>query len=70
MRLTPTGKIVLLILALGVAVGGWRWWQRSGSGLMSTLAPAARVKESVVPPKADLPTAGSPSTPAATNRRG
>jgi OmpA-OmpF porin, OOP family len=67
MRLTPTGKIVLLILALGVAVGGWRWWQRSGSGLMNTLAPAARVKESVVPPKADLPTAGSPSTPAATN---
>jgi len=61
------GKIVLLILAVGVAVGGWRLWQRSGSGLMNTLAPPARVKESMVPPKAELPAAGSATTAVASN---
>src|SRR5438105_12884846 len=64
MRLTPLGKIILLILAVGVAVGGWRLWSRSGSELMSRLAPPAKEKESVVPPKADLPAVGNPSTSA------
>lgn len=28
MRLTPMGKIALLILAIGMALGGWRWSQQ------------------------------------------
>jgi len=32
MRLTLLGKIVLLILAAGVAVGGWRIWQNMSGG--------------------------------------
>jgi NitT/TauT family transport system substrate-binding protein len=31
MKFTPIGKIVLLLLALGIAVGGWRLWS-GGSG--------------------------------------
>ena len=59
MRFTPLGKIVLLILVMGAAIGGWRLWQRSGSNLVNALAPPAQVKGSVVPPKADLPAASS-----------
>src|SRR5712691_10501399 len=59
MRFTPLGKIVLLILVMGAAVGAWRLWQRSGSNLVNALAPPAQVKGSVVPPKADLPAASS-----------
>src|SRR5579872_7435261 len=51
MRLKPTGKIVLLILALGVAFGGWRLWQRYGD----TIAPPAQGQGSVVPSAANLP---------------
>src|SRR5581483_7255521 len=33
MRIKPIGKLVLLILVLGLAAGAWRWWQqRSGGG--------------------------------------
>ncbi|MBW3622748.1 MAG: substrate-binding domain-containing protein [Armatimonadetes bacterium] len=32
MRLTPLGKLVLFILIVGVAVGGWRWWQNQSAG--------------------------------------
>jgi hypothetical protein len=32
MRLTALGKLVILILAIGVAVGGYRTWQQSTSG--------------------------------------
>ena len=32
MRLTAVGKIVVLILAIGVAFGTWRWWQKQQAG--------------------------------------
>src|SRR3954451_14378020 len=62
MRLTTLGKIVLLILAVGVAVGGWRLWGKSAGGLISRVAPSATEKPSVVPPKADLPSTGNPNS--------
>jgi NitT/TauT family transport system substrate-binding protein len=34
MRLTLMGKVVLLILAVGLAVGGWRWWRSASAGKM------------------------------------
>lgn len=30
MKLTPIGKILILILAVGLAVGGWKYWQSHG----------------------------------------
>jgi OOP family OmpA-OmpF porin len=51
MKLKPTGKIVVLILAVGLAFGLWRFWQRFGA----TIAPPAQTAVSVVPNKADLP---------------
>ncbi|HEY3331470.1 MAG TPA: OmpA family protein [Capsulimonadaceae bacterium] len=47
MKLTPVGKIVLLILVIGVAVGAWRYW--------NVLAPNAKPIESTVPTKINLP---------------
>src|SRR5436305_4262701 len=68
MRLTTTGKVVLLLLVVGVVTGVWRLSQRSGGGLFEKLAPAAKVKEAVVPAKADLPpVSSSPSTGTSTN---
>lgn len=61
MRIKPIGKLVILILVAGVGIMGYRLWSGSGSGLMSKLAPSATVKPSVVPTKAELPTAGDPS---------
>jgi outer membrane protein OmpA-like peptidoglycan-associated protein len=61
MRLTALGKIILLILVVGIAAGAWNFWQRGGSGMMSKLAPEAKTKESTVPTKANLPEA-APST--------
>jgi outer membrane protein OmpA-like peptidoglycan-associated protein len=57
MRLKPVGKLVILILVAGFVFGGYRLATRgaSGPGLLERIAPAARVKPSAVPPKADLP---------------
>ncbi len=38
MRVKPVGKIILFILVLGIAVGGWRWWSQHGSGGNGTQA--------------------------------
>src|SRR5438067_995607 len=68
MRLTTTGKVVLLLLVVGVVTGVWRLSQRMGGGLFEKLAPSARVKEAVVPAKADLPpVGGSPTSGTASN---
>src|SRR6476660_7063284 len=32
MRFTPLGRLVLFILAIGVAVGGWRFWKTRTAG--------------------------------------
>src|SRR5882724_7743840 len=55
MRLTLMGKIVTLILLVGVLIGGMRVWQRYGAGISAKIAPDAEVKPSAVPPRADLP---------------
>ena len=47
MHVKPLGKLVILILVVGIAIGVWRFW--------SKLAPAAAVKNSVVPGKITLP---------------
>ena len=48
MHIKPLGKLVILILVVGVAIGVWRSW--------SKLAPDAAAKNSVVPGKISLPT--------------
>ena len=55
MHIKPLGKLVILLLVAGMAVGGWRLWQRYGG----EIAPASKTKESVVPSKVTLP--GLPS---------
>jgi len=47
MHIKPLGKLVILILVVGAAIGIWRSW--------SKLAPAAADKNSVVPGKVSLP---------------
>ncbi len=51
MKIRPAGKLVLLILAAGVAYGGYNLWQRYGG----VLAPEAPTKSSEVPKVKDLP---------------
>ncbi|MBV9467841.1 MAG: hypothetical protein JOZ57_01195, partial [Abitibacteriaceae bacterium] len=53
MRLTPVGKIVILVLAIGFASGVWRYWNR--------IAPVAKESQSVVPKKIDLPSSSNVS---------
>lgn len=50
MHLKPMGKLMVLILIAGLALGVWRSWSR--------LAPQATGKGSVVPQKIELPTSG------------
>lgn len=50
MQIKPLGKLAILILVVGLAIGVWRFWGR--------LAPAAAVKASVVPGKISLPDSG------------
>ena len=53
MKFTPLGKLVVMILAIGVGFGVWRYWNR--------LAPSAATKTSGVVPKIDLPSGEKPS---------
>lgn len=48
MRLTPVGKIVIVLLVIGFVSGVWRYWNR--------IAPGPQEHPSVVPKKIDLPT--------------
>ncbi len=48
MQIKPLGKLMILLLVLGVAIGVWRSWSR--------LAPAAAGKNTVIPGKVELPT--------------
>jgi OOP family OmpA-OmpF porin len=58
MRLKTPGKIALLIIIIGLAAGGYRFWSSHGGGL-SSLMPAAQTVQSMVPPRADLPSANT-----------
>ncbi len=53
MKLTPFGKVILFIIVLGLAYGGWRLWQKYD--LSDKLMPSAPTKVSAVPPTATLP---------------
>jgi len=48
MQLKPMGKLVVLILVVGLVVGVWRFW--------SKIAPSAATKTAVVPKMGELPT--------------
>ncbi|MDQ2686557.1 MAG: OmpA family protein [Armatimonadota bacterium] len=50
MQIKPLGKVVILILIVGVAIGVFRYWNK--------LAPSAATKQAVVPQKIDLPGVG------------
>lgn len=66
MRLKPAGKIVVLLLVVGVAIGAWRVWSSGGSGsLLDKLVPGASAQASKVPKSADLPDI-SPNSDAST----
>jgi len=54
MKIRPLGKLIILILIVGAAIGAWRLWGK--------LAPPAPTQVSVVPGKIDLPT-GPTSAP-------
>src|SRR5438876_2492433 len=51
MHLKPVGKLVVLLIVVGIGFGGYRLWQRYGGSLM----PGAPERASEVPPRADLP---------------
>jgi OOP family OmpA-OmpF porin len=53
MRFTPVGKVVVLLLTIGVATGVYRSWNKIGAAI----APAAAQKGALVPKKIDLPNA-------------
>src|SRR5687767_15084707 len=57
MRLTPVGKIVALLIVVGVVIGGYRLL--AGSNMLAKIAPNAKEKPSAVPKKAELP--GTPT---------
>src|SRR5688572_8041736 len=59
MKLTPVGKIIIVILVAGIAYGGYQIWQRSGAA--NVLAPEKATAPSIVPPKTgDLTTDDTP----------
>jgi len=52
MKLTPLSKVIVLVLLVAVGYVGLRQF---APGLLSRVAPEARVQEGVIPSKADLP---------------
>ena len=56
MHLKTPGKVVVLLLIAGLVIGAYRLF--GGASLMSKIAPEKATTDSVVPPKADLPSAG------------
>src|ERR1044071_4988151 len=59
MRIKPLGKVVIVIVVLGLGVGAYRLWARGGSGFVAAIAPSAKEGESVVPGKINLPESSS-----------
>ncbi len=62
MKVKPLGKIIILVLVVGIVVGAYRSFS-GGGGLLSKFMPEAKTESSGVPLKADLPTVGD-SAPA------
>ncbi len=61
MKLTPAGKAIALVALLIAALLAIK---RFAPGVVSSIFPEAKVKESLVPPKADLPVINEPAAPA------
>lgn len=59
-KVKPLGKVIALILVVGVAAGAYKVYTGGGLG---DLVPSAPVRESVVPIKADLPQINNQPTP-------
>ncbi len=54
---STTTKIIIFLVVVGLAIGGYKLMQASEGGrrMIGQVLPAAKVKEAVVPAKADLP---------------
>ena len=52
-KIKPAGKVAILVLVVGAAIGGFRLWK--GPEAFSTLIPSGESRESVVPGKVTLP---------------
>lgn len=65
MKIKPLGKIVILVIVIGVIIGGYRVATGGGGGLLGKLLPEAKTQASDVPIKVDLPTvdAAAPAQP-------
>ena len=63
MKIKPFGKLIILLIVVGIAVGAYRMMS-GGGGLLSKIMPEAQNSGSAVPLKADLPSVGD-SAPAA-----
>lgn len=59
-KVKPLGKVLVLIIVAGVAIGGYRMYKGGGLG---GLIPGAATKESTVPISADLPTINGTAPP-------
>src|SRR5579872_2005970 len=55
MKLTPLGKLIILIVVIGVGIGAWKYWNK--------IAPPAEEQKAVIPGKADVGSAGPNATP-------
>ena len=65
MRIKPVGKLIILILVVGLAYGGYRIW--SGGGGLASLLPQKESAASKVPVQRDLPTINFEESTAASN---
>lgn len=60
MRLTPVGKAVFFILVVGLAVGGFRLWQRLNPGVPGTPATSGTPGVAASPRASEVPSSGGP----------
>src|ERR1051325_3990080 len=65
MRIKPLGKVVILVIVLGLGVGAYRLWARGGGGFLESIAPSAKEGGSLVPGKINLPESSSTGAPLA-----
>lgn len=47
MKIKPLGKVLILIIAVGIGIGGWKLWQQFGSGAVGGGEPIAGVSKPV-----------------------
>ena len=64
MKIKPLGKIIILVLVVGVAVGAYRALSGKGGGFLAGLIPGEQTQGSAIPEKADLPQIPGSAPPA------